>query len=732
MATIDDQIKAALANVPTTGSSDQSQASGDTGPSSIDDQISAAMANVPGKGQASVTPSTLGYIGGAAMDSAANSGMASFRGDPEEAMTEMFMPEKNRQFLDTVRQTDPSAALNTRVFGAPNIAPPNDVARYGGAAAGAVAANPALAAFAPAATIAGGVGSESASDFNKATGEHLPDWLARLFGGAVGGAGYGVGKSAVTGASRLAGSAERAPGIAAAESDMAATGAKPVVASDLTGGDLSAGDQFAGKASGAVRGRVAEQTDALRQRAEQVLANADPQDAGKSILDGRDAWRKDFAERTEQDYAAATAKNDPTTNIDTSPVIAKLSAPTGLSPDVAENAVPSVLDKFKQYFMPDGGKPIVSRSLADMDAIRKQIGRAVANTAEPADRQALGQLYDTVADTIGDGLTAAGNEEGAAAWNQARANYAAGKNFDAQVLAPFDGKNPEQAFQFATAQLGKGNSRIATLAEQQPGQAAPVLNPEQQANVLGAYLRNRASGANNQLDVDKLNALLQNRTKQLAPQALDTLTAGFNPEQRANLEQLGRVMDRTQAARTAFGADVPETHTSGWSHMAGPAGAFIAAHELGVDPLHALGIAAAAPVAKFVGGQAARGVGNLMTTPMGAALRANMPNANLLANGAIGGLQGEGAADQGSHSLPGVPMPSYGGDSDSHAAFGDWLNSTDPHVAALHLGQRLGPTVFRELSAAANKGPDAWNQATFQLLSRPDYRKLLAGPESSD
>jgi hypothetical protein len=118
-----------------------------------------------------------------------------------------------------------------------------------------------------------------------------------------------------------------------------------------------------------------------------------------------------------------------------------------------------------------------------------------------------------------------------------------------------------------------------------------------------------------------------------------------------------------------------------------------------------------------------------MSTPFGASLRANMGDESGLLSGAIGAGAGvDTAATQQPPTLPGEPMPSYGGDGDSHAAFNDWISRNDPSLVALHLGSKLGPQAFRELSAAANKGSGAWNAALFQALSDPKNRKLLAEP----
>lgn len=88
-------------------------------------------------------------------------------------------------------------AANQSIYGAPEIQPPSDSARYGGAVTSAFAANPVFGALTPGYTAAGALGSEVASDYKPSW---MPDWAARLLGGAAGGGIYGTAKAGVTGA----------------------------------------------------------------------------------------------------------------------------------------------------------------------------------------------------------------------------------------------------------------------------------------------------------------------------------------------------------------------------------------------------------------------------------------------------------------------------------------------------------------------------------------------------
>lgn len=96
-------------------------------------------------------------------------------------------------------ETPPSGrqAANQILYGAPEIQPPNDYARYGGAVTSAFAANPVFGALTPGYTVAGALGSEAGSDIKPSW---MPDWMARLIGGVAGGGIYGVGKAGVTAA----------------------------------------------------------------------------------------------------------------------------------------------------------------------------------------------------------------------------------------------------------------------------------------------------------------------------------------------------------------------------------------------------------------------------------------------------------------------------------------------------------------------------------------------------
>jgi hypothetical protein len=124
-------------------------------------------------------PSTLGYIGNTFLGGVLDAGRGQAIGE-----------------MDAAGQPDAAAALlaappgrevaQSWVYEHP-VAPPNDFARYGATVAEAVAENPVLSA--PEATIVGAIGPEGFSDVNKAAGSPVPDWLARLSGGIIGGSG---------------------------------------------------------------------------------------------------------------------------------------------------------------------------------------------------------------------------------------------------------------------------------------------------------------------------------------------------------------------------------------------------------------------------------------------------------------------------------------------------------------------------------------------------------------
>lgn len=137
--------------------------------------------------------STLGYIGSKLLGGFLEGG----RQMGAAASTEMGQPAQADQ-MQSMPTGDQTA--NQAIYGSPEVAPPNTVARYAGSLAGAVGANPVMAAVAPGITAASSLGGEGGSDINKATGSYLPDWAARLVGGTAGGGVYGAGKSVATSA----------------------------------------------------------------------------------------------------------------------------------------------------------------------------------------------------------------------------------------------------------------------------------------------------------------------------------------------------------------------------------------------------------------------------------------------------------------------------------------------------------------------------------------------------
>ena len=152
----------------------------------------APQANYFDRFDAPQTPaSTLGYIGshllGGLLEGGKQLGTA--------AAIEMGQPQ---QQADMAALPSGQETANKAIYGQPNVAAPNALARYGGAVASAAGANPVLSAIAPAYTAAGALGGEGGSDVNKAFGGLLPDWAARLAGSLVGGGVYGAGKALIT------------------------------------------------------------------------------------------------------------------------------------------------------------------------------------------------------------------------------------------------------------------------------------------------------------------------------------------------------------------------------------------------------------------------------------------------------------------------------------------------------------------------------------------------------
>lgn len=133
-------------------------------------------------------PSTAGYIGskllGGFLEGGKQLGSA--------ASLEMGNPAQAEEIAN-LPSGDQSA--NKAIYGTPDVAPPNAVARYGGAVASAFGSNPVMSAVAPGYTAAGSLASEGGSDLNKSFGGILPDWAARLVGGLAGGGVYGAGKA---------------------------------------------------------------------------------------------------------------------------------------------------------------------------------------------------------------------------------------------------------------------------------------------------------------------------------------------------------------------------------------------------------------------------------------------------------------------------------------------------------------------------------------------------------
>jgi hypothetical protein len=139
--------------------------------------------------QSSSPASTLGYIGSRFLGAGMESGRLGALADPSMALAPGATDALNA--MGSGQQ-----AVNQAIYGQPDVAAPNAAARYGGAVAGAVGANPLMAAIGPGYTVAGALGGEGASDLNKAYGPSwMPDWAARLMGGVAGGGVYGAAKS---------------------------------------------------------------------------------------------------------------------------------------------------------------------------------------------------------------------------------------------------------------------------------------------------------------------------------------------------------------------------------------------------------------------------------------------------------------------------------------------------------------------------------------------------------
>jgi hypothetical protein len=128
--------------------------------------------------EAPTTLGTLKYLGGRAMGAVLGSG-------------DDMLDRAEQLGLDVApgvtRPQSPADEASKIAFGAPLGAPTGPVQRYGGDLIDATAGHPIATIMAPWATVASSLGSTGASDVNKATGEMVPDWLARVAGGLAGG-----------------------------------------------------------------------------------------------------------------------------------------------------------------------------------------------------------------------------------------------------------------------------------------------------------------------------------------------------------------------------------------------------------------------------------------------------------------------------------------------------------------------------------------------------------------
>jgi hypothetical protein len=82
--------------------------------------------------------------------------------------------------------------INRAMYGTEEPQPRNAVERYVGRVAEGFGANPVMGLVYPWATTAGEILGEGAADFNKWAGSPLPEWLARLSGGFIGGSATGL------------------------------------------------------------------------------------------------------------------------------------------------------------------------------------------------------------------------------------------------------------------------------------------------------------------------------------------------------------------------------------------------------------------------------------------------------------------------------------------------------------------------------------------------------------
>ncbi len=161
-------------------------------PKNYFDQFDTAQQPAPNAAQPQ--PSTFGYIGSRLLGGAADAarlqgiGAAMSTGDP--------------QFISQMEQMKPGqAAVNEHIYGHPDVSAPGPVSQVLGGAASAIGSNPAMTFMAPAPMIGGALGSEIGSMANSWLSSPIPDWLARLGGGIIGG---GIAQPIATGIKNVA------------------------------------------------------------------------------------------------------------------------------------------------------------------------------------------------------------------------------------------------------------------------------------------------------------------------------------------------------------------------------------------------------------------------------------------------------------------------------------------------------------------------------------------------
>lgn len=470
--------------------------------------------------------STLGYIG--------SRGLGGFLEGAKwlGATADELHPEQSAEIasLPSGQET-----ANQSIYGTPAVAPPNTAARYLGTIASAAGSNPVMAAMTPGYTASSALGSEAGSDVNAATGNHLPELVARLLGGFAGGGLYGAGKSAATNAL-----------------DRATT-TNPL--SDITSNkDVARALDQQERFSDTLIGQYQEPA---QQAAEAIGPNVSRPEIGRGILSKVQDWLGAQRANASRDFSAIEAQFPEGSRVD-------LPTTTDLITRPSEGpALPPVANQLQTQLDKSGG----TLPYTAVKQWRTEIGAALDN--EPR----LKPLYNALTDDMKAALRSQGGDQAVAAFEQANTGYRNAQTFIEDRLGRLGNASlpPERL-------SGIINNPASHVTELSDLANAGVIGRDDISAIGRAWMEKAGRNAEGIWDPVALTKSV-GKLQMQSPEAVDLLFRS-TPQQAAQFDALTQRAGALSATVSPLArANMP---SPGLMRRAIPAAAGIAAQEVGI------------------------------------------------------------------------------------------------------------------------------------------------------